>query len=174
MARRWTFLMKVFLGEGDGTAEVGEFEPAGISPWKMDSGPGSDDTMGSEKYVHLANAMAMADFISNIGDKNAVSLKKVTCPVTQTFREAKNDNESIEAVNLFITPLSTIHRGVRGKARLKSIFDHSLEMVRLRTVTVTSLWTVHFTKGNGPTVVYDYVSLEAEKIGGFLFKGKDW
>lgn len=174
MARKWTFLIKVFLGEGNDAAEVGAFEPAGISPWAMKSGPGSSDTMGSEKYAHLANAMAMADFVSNIGDKNALSFKKVRCPLTATLQEANRDGESIAAANLYITPLASVSRGVRGKARLESIHRNSLEMVTLRFVSVTALWTVNYIKGNGPTIIYDYVTFEAEKIGKFLFKGKDW
>jgi hypothetical protein len=174
MARKWTFLMKVFLGEGVDSQEVGAFEPAGISPWKMKSGPGSSDTMGSEKYAHLANAMAMADFVSNIGDKNTLSIKKVRCPLTETFQEAKRDGESLAAANLYITPLASISRGARGTARLESIHRNSLEMVTLRLVTVTALWTVNYIKGNGPTIIYDYVTFEAAKLGKFLFKGKDW
>lgn len=166
--------MKVFLGEGEDMMEMGAFEPAGISPWKMKSGPGSSDEMGSEKYAHLANAMAMADFVSNIGDKNTLSFKKVRCPLTETFQEAKRDTEALEAVNLYVTPLSSISRGARGKARLESIYINSLEMVTLRIVMVTAFWTVNYIKGNSPTVVYDYVTFEAETIGKFLFKGKDW
>lgn len=166
--------MKIFLGEGAEAVEAGVFEPAGISPWNMKSGPGSADKMGSEDYAHHSNAMAMADFISNIGDKNTLTLKKVRCPSTEIFMEAKRDNESLAGVNFYVTPLWAVAKGSRGNARLESIHKNSLEMVTLRSVICTDFWTVHYTKSNNSKVVYDYVTLEAEKVGKFLFKGKDW
>lgn len=175
MARKWTFLIKVFLEATDGdVVEIGAFEPAGISPWKIagSMGPASEQ-MDSEKYAYFSNAMAMADFIRSIGDKNTLSFKKLRCPISQDILDAKNAGESLFAIKFCVTPLSSISRGLRGEARLNAIYKNCLSYVTLKTVTVSYFWTVNYT-GDQVARKWDFATFEAREVGKFQFREKDW
>src|SRR5262245_46646490 len=115
--KKWTFLLRIFTTDKTGkvVVEKGEFEALGISPFKIVAGAKSI-VMESENYDRLSNAAAMGDFVSNIGDKNTLSFKKLRCPVTDTFYEFKKSGDALKTVNLFITPLSAINGKLKDKA----------------------------------------------------------
>lgn len=173
--KRWGFLLKVFLIYEDGeTFEAGQFEAMSISPYKLVSGGAYTKFMESDNYDHLTNPLAIGDFISQIGDKNTLSVKKLRDPLTDLFAEVKRNDQSITAINLFVTPLSAVSPKYKGVARLQSLFKNAVEMVRLKDVVVTYQWHSYYAKGGNPLVTYDYVTFETEENPKFLFRGKDY
>lgn len=173
MGKKWTFMIKVF-GINRNTKEpieFGRFETEGISPYKVVSGAKS---MGSQDYDHISSGMAMADFISKIGDKNTLSVKKLHCPLTDTFVEAQKSGKKFTGINVYVTPLSAISARLKGEPRLASLLTNSLEMVMFPNVHVTYSWREYVANYNSPTVLYDYVTFESKDEPKFLFKGKDW
>jgi hypothetical protein len=176
MAKKaWGYLVSVFLADAPTNGNpvlVSQFEAEGISPYKVVSGPPNSEVMKSEDYDHLANAMAMGDFIRWIGDKNTLSVKKAHDSATTIPMEAKRDNQSLYGVRLDVTPLSRVPPRARGAARLKALMHGSMESVGLRNVTVTSIWRFIHVKGKSEEQ-YDFITFEAEEVTN-QFAGKDW
>jgi hypothetical protein len=135
MAKKsWGYLVTIFLADaktGD-PVQVSQFEAEGISPYKVVAGPHSD-VMKSEDYDHIANAMAIGDFIRWIGDQNTVSVKKVHDWTTDIPREAHRDNQALYGIRLDVTPLSRVPQRAHGAARLRALFGNSMESVALKT-----------------------------------------
>ena len=174
MAKNWGFLLKVWwLDENGKEEEAGKVEAEGLSPFKSVSGAKSD-VMDSEKFDHITNAMALGNFISKIGDKNALTIKKVRCPLSSVFEQARSEGSVFQGIYLSVTPLAAISSRLKGEPRIQALEKNSLELVMLFKVGVPYTWTVWEAKANRPTVVYDYISLEIN--GGIerYFKGKDY
>ena len=172
MSRKWGYLVYLYGTDDNGSAvEMGKFEVEGISPFKIVSGHKAD-VMKSEEYDHFANAMAMGDFVGKIGNKNTLSVKALRGDATNSVAEVKRNNESFYGIRLETTPLSGISPKLSGKARLTALNHNALESVRLKTVMVTSFWTVIYAKGNSQKT-YDFITFEGEETI-FGFQGKDW
>jgi hypothetical protein len=173
--KEWTFLIRVFAtnGKTQDAIEAGRFEAEGISPYKITSG-GQPRAMDSENYDHFANAMAMGDLVSSIGDKNTLSIKKLPCPLTDLFKRAKKENKRFHLISLYVTPLSAISARLKGEPRLDALFKNSLEWVRLDDVSVSEVWNHQHINNKNLTTFYDYVSFETKEEPKFRFKGKDW
>jgi hypothetical protein len=173
--KKWTFLIKVFALDGNmkETIEAGKFEAVGISPYQVISGA-QPPPMESENYDRFANAVAMGDFVSSIGDKNTLSIKKVRCSLTDLFSRVKNEHKTFQAISLYVTPLSAISARLRGEPRLEAIFRNSLEWVRLDNASVSNVWDLMYINNKNSMTLYDYITFETKEKPKFRFKGKDW
>ncbi len=130
--------------------------------------------MESEDYDHFANAAAIGDLVSSIGDKNTLSVKKLSCPLADLFMTAKNENKRFKLISLYVTPLSAISARLKGAPRLLALYKNSLEWVRLDEVSVSDVWHFQPIDNKNLTTLYDYVSFESKEVPIFRFKGKDW
>jgi hypothetical protein len=169
MARKWTFLIKIFVWDlKDESREYGSFEPRGISPYKGPL-PGLKQ-ISSLEFDQNPNAMAIANFVSNIGDTNTLSFSKLDCPMTNVLIKANQKQMVLDAINFYVTPISSIPKGLKGQARLNAIFANSLTSVTLKTVRVPQILNVR-TDLSG---VWYRGTFEAKEVTPFSFKGTHW
>ena len=172
MAKNWGYLLKVWVLKKGEEEEAGLVEADGISPYMFASGTQSA-VMESEKYDHFSNAMAIADFVSKIGDKNVLSIKKARCRLSFLFLEAHLKKIVLPGIYLSVTPLSAIPSQVQGDERKRALASNSLEYIMLIKVSVPYAW-IHPSVEGYEGILYDYISFEVKGEINRYYKEKDY
>ena len=172
MAKNWGYLLKIWKSENGKEVEAGLVEAEGISPFMFAAGTQSA-VMESEKYDHFTNAMAIGDFISKIGDKNVLSIKKKRCRLSLFFQAAHLKKIELPGVYLSVTPLSTIPSKLQGDERKQALAKNHLEILMLLKVSVAFAW-IQPPSENYEGFLYDYISFEVKGKIEPYFKEKDW
>src|SRR5262245_45969994 len=102
MAKKmWGYVIVTLDKNDDDSFQISNvFEAEGISPYKLVAGS-YVEFMKIEDYDEIKNPQAIGDFIRWIGDKNTLSVKKLSDPVTDDLREVNQKKEAYSDVRLF-------------------------------------------------------------------------
>lgn len=154
----WGYLIRVFVPDGDVSLESFRFEATGISPFKHIVGANLQ-VMKSEEFDAVKNPMAVANFISAIGDKNTLTVKKNNDLRSSMLKKAYENKETYYGIRLDIASLARISPNLKGDARLNKIFATQSESVALKDATVTNFYS--FDNKNNP---FDIITFECKSV----------
>lgn len=150
----WGYLIRVFISDDEGTPlENFRFEAMGISPYQQVLGKDLEE-MKSDEYKYLSNPMAIAHFISFIGDSNFLSVMKKKDLKSNLLKKSFDDKTPFFGIHLDIASLRHISQNLKGDQRLTKLNTTALESVALKDVSVTNFYSFSHKSGATDLVTF--------------------